>query len=205
MIDWKVRRCNEFSLFLAYAIHAVIHNFKMNELNHNLQKMNKEIEEFSFHDAMTGIYNRRGFFQKTRHLIQKDENIGKDLCLFFVDMDGLKHINDNYGHTEGDFAITALAKVLSRIGDDAMICARVGGDEFICAYVEEDIHYTEETFIAQMKEYLHEVEHLMEKPYAVSASVGMVSEKISKDMNLDNVINRADGRMYEQKSAKRRR
>lgn len=203
--DWKVHRCDEFAVFLSQAIHAVLHNFKMNELNQNLYKVNKEIEELSLRDSMTGLYNRRGFFQKMRQMLQRKENIGKYLYVFFVDMDGLKYINDTFGHVEGDFAIITLAKSMEKAGMGDGICGRLGGDEFICASVEEsDMHYSAEEFQKQLEEYLQNAEGVAEKPYPLSASVGMIFEEISDNLDLDAVINRADDKMYEHKMARKK-
>lgn len=203
--DWKVHRCDEFSVFLSQAIHAVLHNFKMNELNRNLQKVNKEIEALSLHDALTGIFNRRGFFKKMRQVLQNKENAGQVLYVFFTDMDGLKYINDTFGHVEGDFAIATVARALEKVSKKDSACARLGGDEFICAFVEEtDMHYTAEEFQSRLEECIQNAEGVAEKPYPVSASVGMIFETISENMDLDAVINRADDKMYERKVARKK-
>lgn len=203
--DWKVHRCDEFSVFLSQAIHAVLHNFKMNELNRNLQKVNKEIEALSLHDALTGIFNRRGFFKKMRQVLQNKENAGQVLYVFFTDMDGLKYINDTFGHVEGDFAIATVARALEKVSKKDSACARLGGDEFICAFVEEtDMHYTAEEFQSRLEECIQNAKGVAEKPYPVSASVGMIFETISENMDLDAVINRADDKMYERKVARKK-
>lgn len=204
MVDWQIKRCGEFAIFLSQVLHAVIHNFKMNELNRNLYEANKEIEELSLLDSMTGIYNRRGFFRKMKQILLQKQNLGKYLYLFFIDMDGLKHINDNYGHAEGDFAIITLAKVLAKMGKEDMVCARVGGDEFICSFVNESGQYfTSDEFSRQMESYLMETESVMDKPYQVSISVGMVCEEISENLDLNLLINHADDKMYENKLARK--
>lgn len=199
MIDWKIQRCNEFAMFLSHAVHMVIHNFKMNELN-------QEIEEMSLQDVLTGINNRRGFFQRMGQIISKKENAGKYLYVFFVDMDGLKYINDTFGHAEGDFAITTLAKALTRMRRNDAVCARVGGDEFICAYMtESNAPYSAELFSEKMEGHIRELEGVADKSYPISASVGMIVEKIRENMDLDAVINQADDLMYEQKAAKKKK
>lgn len=204
--DWQIKQCDEFALFLSHILHTVIHNYKMNELNEYLYGMNREIEELSLRDSMTAIYNRRGFFHKMRQIIKKQENQGKYVYLFMVDMDGLKYINDNFGHAEGDFAIVTLANALAEMEKGEAVCARVGGDEFICSYVEDEAGvYNEEKFSAQMEGLLKMAEGVSDKVYPVSASVGMVSQKISKDMNLDTLINLADHNMYRNKVARKKK
>ena len=120
-------------------------------------------------------------------------------------MDGLKYINDTFGHVEGDFAIITLAKSMEKAGMGDGICGRLGGDEFICASVEEsDRHYSAEEFQKQLEEYLQNAEGVAEKPYPLSASVGMIFEEISDNLDLDAVINRADDKMYEHKMARKK-
>lgn len=204
LVDWQLKHGDEFAMFVSHILQVVIHNFKMNEMNKNLQKVNQEIEELSLRDPMTTIYNRRGFFHNLQKIIQMTENQGKYLYLFFIDMDGLKFINDNFGHKEGDFAIGTLAKVLSTIGKGEKVCARIGGDEFICAFVEDKVQdYTSAMFRGQLEELIGKAEGVAEKSYPVSASVGMITEIISDSLDLDAMINQADDKMYQQKMARK--
>ena len=206
LVDWQIKQCDEFAMFLSHILHTVIHNYKMNELNENLYKVNKEVEKMSLQDSMTGIYNRRGFFHEIRKIIAKKENKGKYLYLFMVDMDGLKYINDNFGHAEGDFAIITLANVLAGMGKGETVCARVGGDEFICAYVEDNAQtYSSEDFSTQMEDLLKATEDVADKPYPVSASVGMISKEISESLDVDAMINGADDKMYQRKVARKKK
>lgn len=205
-VDWQIKQSDEFAMFLSHIIHTVLHNYKLNELNENLYRANKEVEQMSLHDSMTGIYNRRGFFHEIRQIIGQNENIGKYLYLYMVDMDGLKYINDNFGHSEGDFAIITIAKALDRIGNGKAVSARVGGDEFICAFVgDKEKYYSADDFNAEMERLIKEVQGVEDKPYSVSASVGMISKEISEDIDVDDMINRADDKMYRRKAARKRK
>lgn len=204
VLDWQIKQCDEFAMFLSHILHSVIHDYKLNKLNEDLQKINSEVEMMSLQDSMTGIYNRRGFFHVVRQLIQKKENQGKYIYMFMVDMDGLKYINDNFGHAEGDFAIVTLAKTLAKLGKGESVCARVGGDEFICSYVDEEEHrFSAENFSARMTALLQDAEGVADKEYTVSASVGMMCEKISQNLDLDAMINGADDKMYRRKMARK--
>lgn len=205
-VDWQIKQSDEFAMFLSHVIHSVLHNYKLNELNENLYRVNKEVEQMSLHDSMTGIYNRRGFFHEIRQIISQKENIGKYLYLYMVDMDGLKYINDNFGHAEGDFAIITIAKVLDRIGSGKAVCARVGGDEFICSFVEDkEKYYSADDFSADMERLIRDVNGVADKPYPVSASVGMICKEISEDIDVDDMINSADDKMYRRKAARKRK
>lgn len=202
--DWQMKQCDEFAMFLSHIVHSVVYNKKMYEMNEDLYQINEEMRKMSLCDSMTGIYNRRGFFQSIKKIIQKKENQGKYLYLFMVDMDGLKYINDNFSHAEGDFAIITLANALVEMGTPDSVCARIGGDEFICAYVENKTGcYTAEEFTAQIDCLIKKAKGMDEKEYPVSASVGMMTEQISENFDIDAVINRADDKMYVRKVARK--
>lgn len=206
LVDWQIKQSDEFAMFLSHILHTVVHNYKLNELNENLYKANREVAQMSLHDSMTGIYNRRGGFYEIRQLISQKENLGKYLYLFMVDMDGLKYINDNFGHAEGDFAIITLAKVLNNMGKGKAVCARVGGDEFIFFYVEDkEQSYSVDDFNKEMDCLLMNEEGLADKPYSIAASAGMICKVISEDIDVDEMINSADDKMYRRKAARKRK
>lgn len=203
--DRRLQRCNEFAMFLAHSINMVLHNRKLNELNDNLSNAYNEIATLYIQDAMTGIYNRRGFFQKLSELIQQPSSHGKYLYIISIDMDGLKYINDNFGHAEGDFAIITLARAITQIGGTEAICARFGGDEFICARLEEiNREYPEGQFAHQLNQCIQTGEGVGEKPYSITASVGVSCRQITGDMDTDAMILSADELMYEDKVARKK-
>lgn len=206
LVDWQIRHCDEFAMILSHIIQTVMYNFKMDEMNKNLSKANQEIEAMSLCDPMTRIYNRRGLFTQIKKIIREPANEGKYLYLFFIDMDGLKFVNDNFGHKEGDFALETLAKVLKQMAGKENVCARIGGDEFVCAVVEETMQdYTSNQFGAQMDVLIRESEGVADKPYPLTASVGMVSEVISCSLDIDAMINGADDKMYTHKVARKKK
>lgn len=199
MIDWQIKHSDEFSMFLSHILHAVVHNHKMHILN-------EEMATLSTHDQLTGLYNRRGFFQKMNEFISLKENNGKYLYLFMIDMDGLKYINDNFGHGEGDFALSALANALKNMSEDEIICARIGGDEFICSFIDEATgKYSSEAFGQQMDAVLKNVKDTSGKTYPIAASVGMMKAEITENLDLDSIINRADSKMYRNKIARKKK
>lgn len=103
---------------------------KLERENETLQKNNSELNMASKTDEMTKVYNRRGFLflgQQTINLALQIESGG---VVLFGDMDGLKKINDTYGHDAGDEAIKAEAKILQSVFRSSDIVGRLGGDEF---------------------------------------------------------------------------
>lgn len=197
----KMHRADELGMFLSSVINSVVNNMKLNALNRSLVKANVEIEKMSEHDYMTGIYNRKGFLQKLDDILHDKRNDGAILSFMSIDMDGLKYINDNFGHNEGDFAICSLASALKEYASGRnSICARYGGDEFACAVVSrEDTGETAEDVRNIITNNLSKVAGLQSKVYEVSASVGISKVTIGGDIDLDELIRVADTRMYEDK------
>lgn len=203
--DRRLQRCNEFAMFLAHSINMVLHNRKLNELNHNLSNAYNEIATLYIQDAMTGIYNRRGFFQKLNELIRNPSSQRKYLYMISIDMDGLKYINDTFGHAEGDFAIITLAKAITQVSGTDAICARFGGDEFLCVRLEETkTEYQEKQFTRQLNRCIQAGEGVAEKPYPITASVGISCKQIIGDVDTDAMILSADELMYKDKVARRK-
>lgn len=123
------------------------------------------------------------------------------MLISFVDMDRLKYINDNFGHSEGDFALRTLSSIISECCDESMICARFGGDEFIIIGVdaeEEDIDRVE----SSIRKRIEQTNKTIDKPYTVECSIGSLVTRVADDMTLFKMITKADEVMYKQKSAR---
>lgn len=91
-----------------------------------------ELEKLANTDALTGVFNRTYFKQELEHQIRlKRDNPGVDFCLMLVDLNSLKSINDEFGHTEGDRVIIEVGRLLvSSCRREDIVC-RIGGDEFV--------------------------------------------------------------------------
>lgn len=200
----SLQRCNEFDMFLAHCINTVLHNYALYELNRNLEHANEEISALSVHDPMTGVYNRRGFYSKLGILLKDPCYLNKYLFIVFIDMDGLKGINDNFGHKEGDFAITTLAQALSKIDVNDPLCARFGGDEFICAFFADDPSYiTRNEIKEQIMNHIKQSPGVDQKRYPIDFSIGVLC-RMSKDIkHIDDIILSTDKMMYVDKMTKK--
>jgi diguanylate cyclase (GGDEF)-like protein len=135
-------------------------------------------------------------------MFEKSTRDGTNVMIAFIDMDGLKPINDYYGHDEGDFALQKLAEILSDIRIGNAVCARFGGDEFIMFatdIAEESGPAIEEAFCKRIAE----VNQVIHKPYTLSASIGTIITKAAPDTKLFSLIAEADKIMYEQKKRKK--
>lgn len=203
----SVQRGIEFSMFLSNAINYVLHNRELSELNQNLSKAYEDIAVLSNQDALTGLCNRRGFYQEYKQLCLETD--APYLVVLSVDMNRLKYINDNYGHIEGDFAIVTLAHAIQKTCLEftaQSVCARFGGDEFSCVlFVDEPDSVKEQEFRGLIDRYIAETPHVKEKDYPITASLGLKAQKITDADNIEDVIREADQLMYKDKGEARRK
>src|SRR5205085_6171671 len=95
-----------------------------------------ELGNLALQDELTGLYNRRGFLALAERQLKLARRSGRSLLLFFIDVDGLKDINDAFGHGEGDAALKCTAEALETTFRDSDVIARFGGDEFAALAIE---------------------------------------------------------------------
>lgn len=168
-----------------------------------LERTLRELEKLYISDALTGLFNRRGFEFKAQQFFDECTSNKIPFVFMTIDMDGLKYINDTYGHMQGDIAICTLADAMKYASCGTEICARVGGDEFDVfakGYTKEDA----ERFIKKMYEYLSIYNNKSEAEYAIDASYGIVtvSENID-NQPLEYYMKLGDVRMYKNKASKK--
>ncbi|MCR4763730.1 MAG: diguanylate cyclase [Lachnospiraceae bacterium] len=199
-----VRRCDEIGMFLSTALNTVLNNRRLGMLNRHLREANAEIEKRAVSDYLTGIYNRRGFFSRLSEELANPANDGKVLTIFSIDMDGLKHINDHYGHNEGDLAICGMAEAIRHFSARNGFCARYGGDEFACALItEKEVALPADLVRKRLDEAIKRNSSLSNKPYPVVASVGSVHAMIHRKLDVEEMIRKADNAMYRDKVKRR--
>lgn len=158
----------------------------------------EQIEMIYLKDSLTGIYNRRGFEKNLRQIYEGLQKDREHLSIVSIDMDGLKYINDYYGHGEGDEALRRLARVMENIAGERDVCARMGGDEFAMLLLSEEGSRNdsfEEVFITAVRE----EEERANKPYPFHASIGICALGENNGLSLMECMQLADKRMYEQK------
>lgn len=186
------------------------HTFSMNISNsiENLRKIshiNKAMDELNkiyVIDPLCDIYNRNGFIKTSNELFQKCIKERRKIMLTFIDMDGLKFINDNFGHDEGDFAIQRLAKVIKECCRQDDICARFGGDEFV-VFTPQAHDNSAEMLKRCLEAKLTGMNEIINKPYTLSASLGSFITVVDEDSTLYSIIKQADELMYEVKKNKK--
>ena len=116
-----------FHLFIMNINNALESVRKQEVMNAMVERLNR----MWVYDTLTGIFNRAGFFKFSSAIVKEARDRGKPLFVLFLDLDGLKKVNDQYGHDEGDAYIKAMANVLNQVRKHGELLMRYGGDEFV--------------------------------------------------------------------------
>jgi diguanylate cyclase (GGDEF)-like protein len=186
---------------LRCAIEVAIHKHRADiERRQREEHLRRSAENRSLIDELTQLRNRRGFFELGGQALDAARREQQVLGLFFMDLDGLKQINDTLGHMIGDDALRDTAEVLRNTFRGSDIVARLGGDEFVALahlHGERD----KETLCARLREHLREFNEARQRPYQVDLSIGATLVDGPADLNLEEIIARADEAMYQAKRA----
>jgi diguanylate cyclase (GGDEF)-like protein len=164
-----------------------------------LQARVEQLDELAHRDTLINLPNRRGFMRELERLIDRARRYDHMAAMLFVDLDGLKIINDTFGHRAGDGALIQVAELLSKGVRHSDVVARIGGDEFAVLLenaTDESAHETAarlENMICGC-EFTHDGDVL---PLSVAIGVGMIDGADE----LDAVMARADEEMYRRKAA----
>jgi len=161
----------------------------------------EEIKKLYLTDELTGINNRRGFEQAMTLIADKAERRKMYISIASIDMDGLKVINDTYGHDHGDKCLRAVARALKNVTADYEAVARYGGDEFVALLVSETDPDRHKRFEAEVEEEVARQSALLNEPYSLHISVGIVPVPTSSLGKLLSFYQKADKLMYEKKAA----
>ncbi|WP_392483020.1 diguanylate cyclase [Nostoc sp. C110] len=180
--------------------------FEQNQrLEHEIQerlKAEAEVRQLSLTDELTGLYNRRGFFWLANHQFKIARRTEIFCCLLFVDLDGLKQINDSLGHEIGDRAIVDTAQLLKQSFRESDVIARIGGDEFVIFVPVCSPGNTDE-FRPRLQENIERFNQEHNYSYQLSISVGATQCALNENVSLEQLLEEADKLMYEHKRAKR--
>ena len=176
---------------------------KLYEKNLELEKTNERLRSLSLTDELTGLNNRRGFMILANGLLKFARRATHPLCLLYIDMDSLKKINDTFGHTHGDIALTHFAQILTRTFRDSDVIARMGGDEFAVLTIDA----TESgltTIQARLQSNVdsHNLESV--RSYPLSFSLGIIRVDLDATFTVEALLKQADEAMYIHKKGKKR-
>ena len=151
----------------------------------------------AFTDELTALLNRRGFMAIAQHQLKVGRRSARGMILFFLDVDGLKHINDCYGHCEGDRALKRAAKALEMTFRDSDVIARLGGDEFAVLAIEASRN-SEAAMRSRLSRALKSICE-KESRYNLHLSLGAARVEVGSKSSMRKLMDRADQSMYDQK------
>ena len=169
--------------------------------NVTLEQYSEKMHRLSFTDEMTGLLNRRGFYEYARRQIAAALEAGRTGLVIYCDMDGLKKINDTYGHDVGDRAIKYEAQILKSVFRSTDISGRLGGDEFAvlaCDMKLKDFPRIKRAMAAECDK----INSGSLEPFTLSVSVGCAEFTPGRN-DIDELLNAADSSQYEDKRAKK--
>ena len=167
-----------------------------------LQEFNWRLNRLSVRDELSGVYNRRGFFESATKVVDLNNRTPESVLLLFADIDNMKMINDQYGHSEGDQAIRATVSILKRAFRSDDIIARMGGDEFVVLakqLSENNVSSVRERIQTFTREYNEQ----SGKPYQLEFSLGIATVNPDVHQDLEELLRLADTRQYEEKRRKK--
>ena len=164
-----------------------------------LQAMVERLDELAHLDPLVELPNRRGFMRQLEGLIARVKRYGDDAAMLFVDIDGLKRINDSHGHRAGDEALIRVSQLLVGGVRNGDCVARLGGDEFGILLEHADQAVADDT-AARLAELIAECDFSHEGaplPLGVAIGIGI----IAPDDDSETVMARSDQAMYVKKAA----
>lgn len=156
----------------------------------------------SITDELTSLYNRRGFLNFFKKNIEYSKRYNKRLTLFFIDIDGMKWINDTLSHNDGDIALIETSNILKSTFSYNDIICRIGGDEFAIISMDSDPDVAQKK-IQKLVTNQDNLNNTKKYVFRLSISVGTSYFDPKNPMTIDELMSRADELMYENKNKKR--
>jgi diguanylate cyclase (GGDEF)-like protein len=195
-------RLDLFRNHLTESLMAVTIAEKLQKLNDDLLAAQAKLETLSQTDELTGHYNRRGFMALARRSMAYCQRQGESFLILFMDLDGLKFINDTWGHDEGDRAITGLAEILRISFRGTDIVCRLGGDEFT-VFAANAGPASLNTILARIDTQIQETNLALAKPWKLGVSVGAFHAASDCRLSLEEMMMEADKALYQEKRRKK--
>ncbi len=165
---------------------TLISNLKMEIIQK--RRLERKLQIAASQDPLTGLANRRAFFERF------DKECHHNPYLIYFDLDNFKQVNDLYGHGKGDEVLQKIATAMKQVLDEDSFGFRLGGDEFVILSNNQDPH--------KIIEDLENVLHPVFTPYQMGFSTGVI--KAEHGDLADDLLNRADCKMYQDKKGKTR-
>jgi diguanylate cyclase (GGDEF)-like protein len=167
----------------------------------HLSDLQEELRRHATVDDLTGLANRRGFFALGEHELLVAARTRSSVALLFIDVDGLKRVNDELGHVVGDLLLKEAADAIRETIRASDVAGRLGGDEF-CVLLMGDPELDPDRVVQRMHDTLAAHNARENRTFHVSLSMGIASLPPGRSVTLEELIDAADERMYEDKRAR---
>jgi len=168
----------------------------INLLLDELQDVHTQVVHHASYDELTGVYNRRVGLERLQVEIEKTAVTGSPLTIVFVDVNGLKKVNDKLGHHVGDDYLIHTCHGIKMVMDLEDVITRMGGDEFLVVFPSKTLEEVRVLF-EPVHEILYKIHRQYSLPYRMSVSAGIF--QYEEGMPIDTFIERADELMYQEK------
>ena len=189
---------NYINFKIEYLLSQVGENINKLELYSKLFGIS-DVMSLYIRDPLTGVLNRRGYEQKLSGLFDDNGNAYKELAIVSIDMDGLKYINDNFGHNAGDEAIKEMANIIDSSLNPGEFVARMGGDEFVAILILSEVGRIGK-LIRNVRKQIKSINQSDKYEFELDASIGTC--ELTKWHDVADCMNKADKAMYLDKRAK---
>lgn len=181
---WKVSKSS---------VNAIRLNQKLHDEIYQHEKTKEKLQLLATHDALTGIPNRILLMENLESMFSLACRHKKQILVMFIDLDGFKNVNDNYGHEAGDFVLKEVSARIKKYIRKSDTFARIGGDEFVLAFLEsDDIDYLANRIINSISE---EIILLDGSSIKIGSSIG-ISLFPNDGHTPEDLIRVSDHRMY---------
>ena len=157
------------------------------------KRLAERIDSMYKRDPLTGLYNRIGFNNAFEFVKNDKRKFGKPVTVLMSDLDGLKYINDNFGHAEGDNAIATAAEALRASCPEDSLCVRFGGDELFAVILGE---YDVAEITDKIVKFLNDYNAESGKEYKVMSSLGSNTMVFNENFDIKDALRLADEQMY---------
>ena len=181
-----------FAMVFAMIFYNVLYIYASESERNSLEKKNEQLTADANIDALTGLFNRRGFMPFVEELMKNREK--SHFCIAFCDIDDFKHINDSYGHDAGDEVLKRITGLIKKDMNDCDVC-RWGGEEIVILMKDYDMDDAKEK-MEYIRKLIESTPTVFYNKY-INATITIGVEEI-KDIydEPDKIIKKADERMY---------
>lgn len=192
-----------YEVYMKILVNAFVHAYEYSKIenqNLRLEETNTSLSFQSTTDELTKLYNRRGFMSYAQKSLNLSLETNTPGAIFFFDLDGLKDINDTWGHKAGDIAIQTAGDVLKEAFHKSDLVGHLSGDEF--AVIANGFEKANEGKLRERIQYLCEQKRNERNlPFNISISMG-VTEYTADNHDLQTLLTEADKEMYKEKNIK---